>query len=142
MKKGRMLALLMAVLLLSAVIMPGYSMQSRANTQIATTNATILKKSNGELDILFSLRCQSSMDVLGVTSIVVQRFNGTSWVSEYTFNIREYPKMQINNKSSYSATLSYSPDKRGAQYRAMVFFYARNSSGSDTAVRTTSSVVA
>lgn len=142
MKKGRMLALLMAVLLLSAVIMPGYSMQSRANTQIATTNATILKKSNGELDILFSLRCQSSMDVLGVTSIVVQRFNGTSWVSEYTFNIREYPKMQINNKSSYSATLSYSPDKRGAQYRAMVFFYARNSSGSDTAVRTTGSMTA
>lgn len=80
------------------------------------------------------------MDVLGVTSIVVQRFNGTSWVSEYTFNIREYPKMQINNKSSYSATLSYSPDKRGAQYRAMVFFYARNSAGLDTAVKTTNSV--
>lgn len=132
MKKGRMLALLMAVLLLSAVIMPGYSMQSRANTQIATTNATILKKSNGELDILFSLRCQSSMDALGTTSIVVQRFNGIGWVSEYTFNIRDYPKMQTNNKSSYWATMLYSPHYSGTQYQAMVFFYARNSSGSDS----------
>ena len=140
MKKGRMLALLMAVLLLSAVIMPGFANQSRSNTQIATCDASILKKSNGELAILFSLRCQSSMDVLGVTSVVVQRFNGTSWVSEYTFNIRDYPKMQTNNKSSYSATMLYSPRYSGTQYRAMVFFYARNSAGSDTAVKTTNSV--
>ena len=80
------------------------------------------------------------MNVLGTTSIVVQRFNGTSWVSEYTFNIRDYPKMQTNNKSSYWATMLYSPHYLGTQYRAMVFFYARNSAGSDTAVKTTSSI--
>ena len=120
----------------------GYAAQARASEEIMSCYATISKNNQGQLSIYFSIKCSSDMDALGTTSIVVQRFNGIGWVSEYTFNIRDYPKMQTNNKSSYWATMLYSPHYSGTQYRAMVFFYARNSSGSDTAVRTTSSVVA
>lgn len=118
----------------------GYAAQARASEEIMSYYATISKNNQGQLSIYFSIKCRTNMNVLGTTSIVVQRFNGTSWVSEYTFNIRDYPKMQTNNKSSYWATMLYSPHYSGTQYRAMVFFYARNSAGSDTAVKTTSSV--
>lgn len=118
----------------------GYAAQARASEEIMSYYATISKNNQGQLSIYFSIKCRTNMDALGTTSIVVQRFNGTSWVSEYTFNIRDYPEMQTNNKSSYSATMSYSSRYSGTQYRAMVFFYARNSAGSDTAVKTTSSV--
>ena len=118
----------------------GYAAQARASEEIMSYYATISKNNQGQLSIYFSIKCRTNMDDLGTTSIVVQRFNGTSWVSEYTFNIRDYPEMQTNNKSSYSATMSYSSRYSGTQYRAMVFFYARNSAGSDTAVKTTSSV--
>lgn len=140
MKRGRVLALLLAVLLFSAAIMPGYAAESRANAQIATTDTSMSKKSNGSLEILFSLQCRSQMDVLGASSIVIQRLSGSSWVSEYTFNIRDYPAMQTQNKSSYTATVSYSPRYSGTSYRAMVFFYARNSEGTGTTIKTTNAV--
>ncbi len=140
MKRRCAVALLAVLLFVVWGSTQGYAAQARASEEIMSFYATISKNNQGQLSIYFSIKCRTNMDALGTTSIVVQRFNGTSWVAEYTFNIREYPKMQINNKSSYSATLSYSPDKRGAQYRAMVFFYARNSAGSDTAVKTTNIV--
>lgn len=139
--RRRYVTLLVAMLCLFSIVgVRGHAVQSRASEQIRNCYVSISQSAHGQLGISFTIRATTNMDVLGVTSIVVQRFNGTSWVSEYTFNIRDYPEMQTNNKSSYSATMSYSPRYSGTQYRAMVFFYARNSAGSDTAVKTTSSV--
>ena len=141
--KRRCAVALLAVLLFGVCCSTqGYAAQARASEKIMSCYATISKNNQGQLSIYFSIKCRTNMDTLGTTSIVVQRFNGIGWVSEYTFNIRDYPKMQTNNKSSYWATMLYSPHYSGTQYRAMVFFYARNSSGSDTAVKTTSGVAA
>lgn len=140
MKKRCVILLLMVLCLVSAVGVQGYAAQPRASEQIISYDATLSRNGSGRLNISFMIQCTAKMDALGTISIVVQRFNGTSWVSEYTFNIREYSGMQTQHQDHYSGIVAYSPGYSGAQYRAMVFFYARNSTGSDTAVKTTNIV--
>lgn len=140
MKKRFVVLLLMVLCLVSSVGVRGYAVQPLASDQIRNYYATLSRNDSGRLNVDFMIQCTGKMDVLGATSIVIQRFNGTSWVSEYTFNIRDYPSMQAQNQDHYSGSVAYSPGYSGAQYRAMVFFYARNSAGLDTAVKTTNSV--
>lgn len=140
MKKSCVVLLLMVLCLVSAVGVQGHAVQPRASEQIINYNATLSRSGSGRLHVGFMIQCTAKMDVLGTTSIVVQRFNGTNWVSEYTFNIKEYPGMQTQHQDHYSGIVAYSPRYSGAKYRAMVFFYARNSAGTDTAVKTTHTV--
>lgn len=140
MKKKCVVLLLAVVCLFSAVGVRGYAVQVLSSEQIRICSASMSRSSNGRLGISFSIQGTTVMDTLGTSSIVVQRLSGTSWVSEYTFNVSYHPEMQAQNKSSHSATMLYTPKYSGAKYRAMVFFYARNSYGSDTAVETTNSI--
>lgn len=140
MKKKCVVFLLAVVCLFSAVGVRGYAAEPRASAQIVSYSAGASWSSDGRLGISFSIRGTTIMDAVGASSVVVQRLSGSSWVSEYTFNIRDYPALQIQNKSNYAATVAYSPRYSGAKYRAMVFFYARNSAGTDTAIKTTNAV--
>ena len=140
MKKKCVVLLLALVCLFSAVGVRGYAAEPRGSEQIRNYAAGISWSSDGRLGISFSIRGTTIMDALGASSIVVQRLSGSSWVSEYTFNIRDYPAMQAQNVSNYGATVAYSPRYSGTSYRAMVFFYARNSAGTDTAIKTTNAV--
>lgn len=140
MKKSCVVLLLMVLCLVSAVGVQGHAVQPRASEQIINYNATLSRSGSGRLHVGFMIQCTDNMDALGATSIVVERFNGASWVSEYTFNIRDYPDLQTQHKDHYSATVLYPLGNPGARYRATVYFYARNSTGLDTAVKTTNSV--
>ena len=134
MKTRRILILILAIGILFQCSFYSDALQPRASDQIVYYNTAMEPSGNGNLDISFSIRCTCTMDVLGATSIVVQRYTGTSWLSEFTYNIRDYPTMQTTGKSYYGLLISYSPRYRNAKYRAQVFFYARNSSGLDTRI--------
>lgn len=140
MRKKCVVLLLAVLFLFSAVGVRGYAAETRASDQIRNYGVGISWSSDGRLGISFAIQGTTIMDALGASSIVVQRLSGSSWVSEYTFNIRDYPALQTQNKSNYAATVAYSPRYSGAKYRAMVFFYARNSAGTDTAIKTTNAV--
>lgn len=140
MKKKCVVLLLAVLFLFSAVGVRGYAAEPRASAQIVSYGAGISWSSDGRLGISFSIQGTTIMDAVGVSSIVVQRLSGSNWVSEYTFNIRDYPILQTTNDDNYAATVGYSPRYSGAKYRAMVFFYARNSAGTDTAIKTTNAV--
>ena len=140
MRKRCVVFLLAVLCLFSAVGVRGYAAEPRASAQIVSYSAGASWGSDGRLGINFAIRGTTIMDALGVSSIVVQRLSGSSWVSEYTFNIRDYPVLQTSNQSEYALVMPYSPRYSGASYRAMVFFYARNSAGTDTAIKTTNAV--
>lgn len=140
MRKKCVVLLLAVLFLFSAVSVRGYAAETRASDQIRIYGAGISWSSDGRLEIRFTIQGTTIMDAVGASSVVVQRLSGSNWVSEYTFNIRDYPALQTQNKSNYTATIGYSPRYSGAKYRAMVFFYARNSAGTDTAIKTTNAV--
>lgn len=140
MKKKCVVLLLAVVCLFSAIGVRGYAAETRASDQIRIYGAGISWSSDGRLEIRFTIQGTTIMDALGASSVVVQRLSGSNWVSEYTFNIRDYPKLQASNTNYHALVMSYSPRYSGASYRAMVFFYARNSAGTDTAIKTTNAV--
>lgn len=136
---------MLAVVLSLAILLPSTvraaGIQPYASDQILSYTASISGITNGTLKIYYHIRGSSVMNVLGASSIIIQRKDGTSWSSEYTYNIRDYPMMQTSNSGTYQWSITYTPKYDGKRYRAQVFFYARDSFGSDTAIKTTNEVV-
>ena len=88
------------------------------------------------MSIHFQVIAPAIMDQLGVSRISVQRYTGSYWRTEYNFTYPETPELQSKDAGIYSETVLYTPQYPDSRYRAVVTFYASNSSGSDTGVYT------
>ena len=109
----------------------------RASDRFNSYTANLYVVSNGDLDINFSVTASSTLDILGASRIVVERDNGYRWVTECTLTANNIPAMQTSNATQYSASIPYEPIDPNAHYRAVVTFYAKDSSGSSTVQATT-----
>ena len=124
-----MAALLCFIMLCST---SAYAAETRASERIDRSSVTLSKKSNGDLSISFSVRATGSMDVLGATSLEVQRYTTSGWSVEYTYTPGNTPELQVKNKIRHDLTLTYSPLYKGEEYRAVVIIYAEDASGSSS----------
>lgn len=113
-----------------------FAVPARASAYLSAYYATITKTSTGDLSIYFQVIAPALMDQLGVRKIAVQRYTGSYWRTEYNFTYPETPELQGTNVGIYSGTVVYTPQYSDASYRAVVTFYASNSSGYDTGVYT------
>lgn len=111
---------------------------TRASKYLSAYYATISRTSDGDLSIYFQVIAPAKMEQLGVSRIAVQRYTGSYWRTEYNFTYPETPEMQGKNVGIYSGTVVYTPQYPDSSYRAVVTFYASNSSGSDTGSYTAS----
>ncbi len=139
MKRFRRLVsfLLICVMLFS---MTALAAEARASTRITSTTATISVKSDGDLKIRYVIVATGTMDTLGASSIKIERYNGSKWVTEYTYTVANTSDLQTSNAIQYSNTLTHTPEYTGTSYRAVVSFIAKDSSGTSTKESTTSSV--
>lgn len=135
------LAIVLSLALLLPCTVRADGIQPYSSGQIKVYNASISRETNRRLTVSYYIMCNNVMEILGASSVLIQRKDGGSWSSEYTFNIRDYPMMQASNSGKYQWSITYTPKYDGKQYRAQVFFYARDSFGSDTAIKTTNQVV-
>lgn len=122
------------VLLCTAMLcsIPAYAAETRASDRIMHSTATISKKSNGDLSIYFSVQGTGKMDVIGASSVEIQRNTIFGWVTEYTFTSSNTPTIQAESKFQHSAVLTYSPLFTGKEYRAVVMIYVENATGVST----------
>lgn len=123
------------IMLLCVVVLcsiPAHAMEARASTRIAHSTVTLSKKSNGDFSIFFSVQGVGKMDVIGASSVEVQRNTIFGWVTEYTFTTSNTPEIQSENKFQHNATLTYSPLFEGKEYRAVVMIYVEDATGSST----------
>lgn len=119
---------------------PAHAAETRASTQISKASVTIGKQSNGDLKVFFMVRATGSMDIIGASKVEIQRSNGSSWVPEYTFTSEDTPELQGEGKVSHSVTLTYSPEYSNKSYRAVVYVYVEDESGSSTKTLTSKTV--
>lgn len=120
---------------------PAYAAEPRASELIVLTSATLSRVSDGQLYIIyFLIRATANMDALGASSVVVQRLSGSTWVPEYTFLVGNNPELQTSGTDFYDLPLKYTPSYPEASYRAVVYFYAKNSLGTSTKTGTTNIV--
>lgn len=133
-KTLRVLFLVVAISVLLSVA--AFAAPMRASKYLSVYSARLTKTSNGDLSLYFHVTAPATMDHLGASRIAIQRYTGSYWRTEYNFTYPETPELQGTGVGIYSGTIVYTPQYSDASYRAVVTFYASNSSGSDTGVYT------
>lgn len=131
-KKWPIRALLVLLCMAMMCNIPAYAAETRASDRIYHSAASLSKKSNGDLSVYFSVQGTGKMDIIGASSVEVQRNTILGWVTEYTFTPDNAPEIQAESKYQHSATLTYSPLFTGKEYHVVVMIYVENASGTST----------
>lgn len=125
-----MLLVLLCITVLCGI--PVYAVEVRASERINTATVTLTETSSGNLSAYFMVRATGKMDVIGASSVKIQRNTITGWVTEYTFTPSNAPTIQAEGKFQHSAMLTYSPLFTGKEYRAVVMIYVKDATGTST----------
>ncbi len=108
----------------------------RSSLYIAFYDAQITTGPSGKIMVDCSITGTNIMDTIGETTLVIQKYQSGSWV-----NMTTWSNLYSYNSASSAATVSYYGTV-GAQYRAVITFYAALNGGSDSRIMTTRSVTA
>lgn len=88
--------------------------------------------SGNRIGVWFDVLAKTTMDELGVNSIVMQKSSdGTTWRDIKTFTPANYPVMIATNESYYANGVPYT-GTYNYYYRAKVQFYAKDGNSSGT----------
>lgn len=140
-KKWPILALVVLLCVTVLCGIPAYAAEVRASEQINLTKATLTKTSDGNLSTYFSVRATRKMNVIGASSVAIQRNTANGWITEYTFTPSNTPSIQAENKYQYSTVLTYSPLFSEQEYRAVVMIYVKDATGASTQQLTSQTIV-
>lgn len=130
---ARLLTMFLTLIMItSSALAVDHTIRPLASDYLYFYSAYIADKGNGKLNIHFSVNCSGEMSEIGASSITLMwSSNGTDWYTAKTFKPRDHSQMLSQNKISYMSSVTYSGTK-GKYYKALVTFYAKNSSGSDS----------
>lgn len=131
----KIISALLCLLLLGSVT--AFAAEGKASSLISMCSATMAVKSNGDLKLSFDIVATDVMDSIGASTIVIERHNGTKWVTERTYSVENYPNLQTSQKTFYNSTLEFTPLYSGKDYRAVITFYVE--SGTEIAEKTVTS---
>ncbi len=122
------------ILLCGAMLcgIPAYAAETRGSDRIDLSASTIGKTSDGRLSAYFMVQANDVMDVIGATSVEIQRHNIFGWVTEYTFTSEDVPELLATNDSWHSARLTYTQLFPNSTYRAVANIYAKDARGTST----------
>ena len=119
---------------------PVHAAEPYASSQITLHSATLDKGSNGYLYVAFTIDTNRVMNILGASSVVIQRYSLFQWVNEHTFTPENMPELLTTNDGGHSLIIPYDPLFPNATYRAIVYFYAESDTMISTAKGTTNTV--
>lgn len=137
MKHKRTIQKAIAILVVILVIgfLPSVA-SARGDDRFVSYSATLTSIENGDLCVYFRVVARNTMDTIGVSNINIQWYNGSRWVGEKTYTSTDIPELLKSNSASHSDTVTYTPTHSGS-YRAVVTFYAKDSTGVSTKQTTT-----
>jgi len=129
-KLVRNMSLFFAILVIMST--SAFAMDMRASSRIERSSARIMVDADGNLWVHFSVDAISTMDDIGASKIVIQRYSGSRWVTESTLTPLDAPEMQTSDAISHHASVTYKPVYSGYTYRAVVSVYATDISGTSS----------
>jgi hypothetical protein len=143
--KKRFISMICAVLLLSLTLgatgASASGIQPHASSYLFQYSASVTAAGSGQVKIDFEVDAMSLADLVGATSIVVQKKNGSSWTNVQTYAGTTANSMLGSDCLSHCSSKTYSGTS-GGEYRAVVTVYAKIGSGSDSKSVTTNSIIA
>ena len=133
-------AILLCFLMLCNIPTNAYALEPYASAQISAHSAILAKDSDGYLYVAFTIDTNRVMNILGASSVVIQRYSFFQWVNEYTFTPENMPELLTTNDDYHVLIIPYDPLFPNATYRAIVYFYAESDTMISTAKGTTNTV--
>ena len=129
--------LLVCVMLLSTVAIAAEPVEPRGSDFFLYSSVYFWRKTGQTYEIWFDVTGKGTMQELGARKIVVQRStDGENWVTARTILKEDYPQMTETNCVRYTNCVTFAATN-GYCYRAIVYLYARNSTGIGSMMETT-----
>jgi len=110
---------------------------AEASNYLQSYVSTIKAEGNDKILIGFSVIGTGYMTSIGVKEIEVQKKVGSSWEYDRTLKSSSYPSLLTSNSDFHTEQIRIT-GVAGTQYRAILTFYAGNSTGSDSKNQTSS----
>lgn len=121
--------LLAAVMLMSFPVCASEEVVPRSSSFFAHYSADLYKMDSFNFLIVFSITAKDIMEELGVERIKVQiSSDGENWATTQTYTRDTHPVFIDTNTAYHSYEFNYN-GSRGYYYRAVITFYAKDSTG-------------
>lgn len=115
-----------------------FAAESRGSIYFGGSSVYFWKSSGNNYQIWFDVTAVGTMAELGASEIIVERSTDlVNWSTVRTYYKSNYPQMTGSNTVGYANYVPFTATD-GYYYRAVVFLYARNSTGTGNMIETTS----
>ncbi len=131
----RSISVILVIVFLISTPVQALAAEARASAWFTGYGASIVASGNGKINIEFRVVGTGTMTKLGASTIDIYKSNGT-FVKTISYTASGNGYMMGYNTAFHSGSVPYS-GVAGQKYYAVVNFYAKNSSGSDTRSYTT-----
>jgi hypothetical protein len=111
----------------------------RSSLYFSSYNASASAIGNGKVRIDFNIKATAIADILGVTTIAVQKRTNNTWSTVTTFYSNETSCLTANNVREHEEHVIYY-GMTGAEYRAVLNAYVKIGNNTDNASITTNFV--
>lgn len=132
------ICLMLSLVMLLAV--PAQAVDARSSSFFTRSSVYLYETSSTTFQAWFDVTGTRIMDKIGAKEIKIQRSSDNeNWTTMATYSMDNYSSLICENTSTHSACVTYT-GTRGYYYRAYIKLYAKDSTGSGTWARYTSSI--
>ena len=129
--------LLVCIMMFSTTALAAETAESRASSFFSASSVYFWNTSGRNYQIWFDVTATGTMQKLGASKITVQRSTDNSnWTTVQTYYMENYPQMTATNTVHHANYVTFTATA-GYSYRAIVYLYAKNSSGEGNMRETT-----
>lgn len=133
--------ILAVIFMLSIPVSAAEDVTPKASNYFAASSTYLWKVNSTTFEAWFDIDAVGIMDEIGASSIAIQRSaDRTNWTTMYTYTKELYPHLTANNTGSHMGYVTYTGSP-GYYYRAVVRYYAKNSTGTASSTKYTSSML-
>lgn len=132
------ICLVLSLVMLLAV--PAQAADARSSSFFARSSVYLYETSSTTFQAWFDVTGMRTMDKIGAKEIKIQRSSDNeNWTTMKTYSMADYPSLICENTAAHSACVTYTGTS-GYYYRAYITLYAKDSTGTGTWTRYTSSI--
>lgn len=131
----RSISIILVIVFLVSAPVHAFAAEARASAWFTGYGASIVASGNGKINIEFRVVGTGTMTKLGASTIDIYKSNG-AFVKTISYTTSGNGYMMGYNTAYHSGSVPYS-GVAGQKYYAVVTFFAKNSSGSDSRSYTT-----
>lgn len=135
------ICLILVVSMIFAIpVMAEEILDARSSNYFTRSSVYLYETSGATFQAWFDVTAVRTMEKIGAKEIKIQRSSDNeNWTTMATYSMDDYSSLICANTVTHSAHVTYT-GSRGYYYRAYIKLYAKDSTGSGTWARYTSSI--